>query len=300
VTSRVLVTGATGFVGAHLVAALAERGDRVAVLSRDPSRARRALPRASDFVDRASPETLAKLDAVVNLAGEPVAGRWTADKKRAIEASRVEGTKKLVAAMAAMPAGERPRVLVSASAIGYYGDRGEAILDETSPAGDDFLARVCVGWEEAAGAARALGVRVVTLRIGLVMGRGGGALEAMRPLFAVGLGGPLGSGTQWWPWVHIDDVIGLALFALDGQDLDGPLDVTAPTPVRQREHARALGRAMHRPALLPAPAFALKTILGDFSVELLASRRVIPKRATELGYAFRYTDLDAALVEAAG
>ncbi len=290
---RVLVTGATGFVGRRVCASLLARGDSFVVVSRDPSRAQGAVPGAREVVAPGAAVTGA--DAVVNLAGEPVAGRWTAKKKQAIEASRVEGTARLVESIARVPEEQRPKVLVSASAIGLYGDRGEEILDESSREGDDFLARVCIGWEREAQKARALGVRVVLLRIGLVMGREGGALEAMQPLFAAGLGGPLGSGQQWWPWIHVDDLVSLVLFAIDREDLDGPLDGTAPTPVRQREHARVLGKVLRRPAFLPAPAFALRTMLGEFSVELLASRRVMPKRALELGYAFAHPELEPAL-----
>ena len=291
---RVLVTGGTGFVGGRLCSALEARGDSVTVASRSDAR-----PRApARTVISPQPDgtwALSGVDAVVHLAGEPVAGRWTTAKRAAIEQSRVAGTRALVSSISMVARGERPPVLVSASAIGFYGDRGEEILDESATPGDDFLARVCVGWEREALEARALGVRVVLLRIGLVMGRGGGALEAMQPLFKAGVGGPLGSGAQWWPWIHIEDVIGLALFALDRGEVEGPLNATAPTPVRQREHAHALGAALHWPAFLPAPAFALKALLGEFSVELLASRRVIPKRATELGYAFLHPTLAPAL-----
>lgn len=290
----VLVTGATGFVGSALVRALCARGDRVIAVSRDPERAKRALPSASGFVPRVDAEALRGVDAIVNLAGEPVAGRWNAAKKAAILSSRVEGTKAIVAALAALPAAERPRVLVSASAIGYYGDRGDEILEETSRAGSDFLADVCVRWERAAGEARELGVRVACMRLGLVMGDGG-ALAAMRPLFAMGFGGPLGSGQQWWAWIHLDDTVALLMLALDRDEIDGAVNTTAPSPVRQVDHARALGRAMRRPAFVPAPAFAIRAATGDFSVELLASRRVVPTRAKALGFRFRYAELDAAL-----
>ncbi len=292
----VLLTGGTGFVGRALAKALAARGDRVVLTSRDPERARRTVPEASTVVERADAAALRGVSAVVNLAGEPVAGRWSASKKQAIEKSRVVGTRALVRALSEVPAAERPRVLVSASAIGYYGDRGEEILEETSAPGTDFLAGVCRGWEDAANEARGSGVRVVTPRIGLVMGDGG-ALAAMRPLFAMGFGGPLGSGRQWWAWIHLDDVVGLSLLAIDRDDLEGAINATAPDPVRQVDHARALGRAMHRPAFVPAPSFALRTALGDFSVELLASRRVVPARALSLGFAFRHPRVDEALAD---
>ncbi len=290
----VLVTGATGFVGSALVGALAARGDRVVVYSRSPERAKQALPAASAFVRTIDPRALEGVGAIVNLAGEPVSGRWSAKKKAAIEQSRVSGTAAIVAAMGAMPAGERPRTLVSASAIGFYGDRGDEILDETSGAGGDFLSSVCVKWEAAANAARPLGLRVATTRLGLVMGDGG-ALAAMRPLFAMGFGGPLGDGQQWWSWIHLEDAVGILSFALDRGDLDGPINATAPEPVRQVDHARALGRAMRRPSFMPAPAFAIRAATGDFAVELLASRRVVPARALATGYAFRYPELGPAL-----
>ena len=292
----VLLTGGSGFVGQALAKALAARGDRVIVTSRDPDRARRAVPEASTVVARADAAALRGVSAVVNLAGEPVAGRWSASKKQAIEQSRVDGTRAIARAIGELPVTDRPRVLVSASAIGYYGDRGEEILEETSAAGGDLLAGVCLAWEGAANEARESGVRVVTPRIGLVMGDGG-ALAAMRPLFAMGFGGPLGNGKQWWAWIHLDDVVGLLLLALDREDLEGPLNATAPEPVRQVDHARALGRAMHRPAFVPAPSFALRTVLGDFSVELLASRRVVPSRALSLGFAFRHPRVDEALAD---
>lgn len=264
------------------------------VVSRNLATAKRALPEATELAKIVDASSLRGVDAVVNLAGEPVSGRWNAAKKAAIEASRVNGTNAIIAAMRALPASERPRVLVSASAIGFYGDRGDEILDESSGAGGDFLSHVCVKWEAAATEARDLGVRVVLTRLGLVMGDGG-ALAAMRPLFAMGFGGPLGTGKQWWAWIHLEDTIGLLLMALDRDDLEGAMNTTAPTPVPQAEHARALGRAMHRPSFLPAPAFAIRAATGDFSVELLASRRVVPTRALALGYAFRHPELDAAL-----
>lgn len=290
----VLVTGATGFVGVALVRALVSRGNRVIVASRDPERAKQTVPTASRFVRSVDAASLRGVDVIVNLAGEPVAGRWNASKKAAILSSRVDGTKAIVSALAALPAAERPRVLVSTSAIGFYGDRGDEILEETSAAGGDFLSDVCVKWEAAANEARALGVRVACMRLGLVMGDGG-ALAAMRPLFALGFGGPLGGGQQWWAWIHLDDAVALLLLAMDRDEVDGAVNVTAPQPVRQADHARALGRAMHRPSFMPAPAFAIRATTGDFAVELLASRRVVPTRAKALGFRFRYGELDAAL-----
>ena len=228
-----------------------------------------------------------------HLAGESVAGRWTAGKRREIRRSRIEGTRYLVAAIGAIAASSsRPRVLVSASAIGYYGDRGDRELTEEAAAGDDFLAGVCRDWEREAQGAQSYGVRVVCLRTGIVLGRGGAA-RPLLTLTRLGLGGPLGSGRQWWSWIHIDDLARLVEHAID-EKLDGPVNATAPEPVRQNS-PRRLGRALRRPALLPAPGFSLRLALGGFAGELLSSRRVIPARALESGFAFRYGELDAAL-----
>ena len=297
---RILITGPTGFVGARLCARLAELGDVPVGLSRSPDAAGRRVPSlaaclAWSPVAPVPERALDDVHAVVHLAGESVAGRWSDAKKRAIEESRILGTRRIVEAIAARPAGHRPHVLVCASAIGYYGDRGEDEVDERTPAGDDFLAKVCVGWEREAMRAGEHGVRVVCLRIGLVMGLGGGALEPMLPLFRAGLGGKLGSGQQWWPWIHVDDVVGLIRHAIDHVSLSGPMNATAPRPVRQHELASALGQALHRPAFLPAPSFALKAALGEFSSDVLASRRVLPVRATESGYVFRYDEVGAAM-----
>jgi uncharacterized protein (TIGR01777 family) len=189
----------------------------------------------------------------------------------------------------------RPKVLISASAIGYYGDREEETLTEDSPPGADFLAQVCKDWESEALTAQSLGVRVVCARLGLVLGPGGGSLQAMLPLFKLGLGGPLGSGKQFWSWVHRDDVAGAIAFALERDDLRGPVNVTAPQPVRQREFAQVLGRVLRRPAVLPAPAFALKLVLGEFANSLLSSQRVLPQRLQQSGYEFRFAELEPAL-----
>jgi uncharacterized protein len=289
---EILVTGATGVVGTELVRTLAARGDRVRAISRDPAAAREKLPQlaAAYFADDAA--AYEGLDGVVNLAGETVAGRWTSSKKRAIEESRVEGTRRLVERLRA--AARPPSVLVSASAIGFYGDTGERQVTEEDRAGDDFLARVCLGWEREAQRAGE-GMRVVRVRIGLVMAKEGGALKEMLPIFKLGAGGPLGSGQQWWPWIDREDLVGLILFALDDARVVGALNGVAPNALRQIDFARALGRALHRPAFVPAPAFAIRAALGEFSAELLTSRRVLPAKAQELGYRFAQTDLDSCL-----
>ena len=294
---RVLIAGATGFVGRALVHALMERGDRRVALTRDPERARMALPglvhgHAWDpLAGPPSAEAFEGVDAVVNLMGESVVGRWTQRKRSAILESREAATRNLVLGMrdAGVP------VLVSASAVGFYGHRGEEELTEDAPPGDGFLSSVCVRWEAAASEASSSGTRVVLLRTGLVAGRGGGFLTPLSRLTRFGLGGPAGSGRQWWPWVHLDDVVGLILHALDNEAVQGPLNVCAPAPARQREVASALGRVLRRPAFAPAPAFVLRRVLGEFATELLNSRRTLPAAALASGYAFRHTDLDATL-----
>jgi uncharacterized protein (TIGR01777 family) len=212
----------------------------------------------------------------------------------------VDGTRRLIEAIEALSPARRPRVLVSASAIGFYGDRGDEALAEGSSAGSDFLADVCVQWEREAARAESLGVRTVMLRIGIVLSRRGGALEAMLPAFRMGLGGTMGSGSQWWPWIHIEDLVGLARFAVDHEDIRGPLNATAPEPVQQREFAATLARVLARPAFLPAPAFALRAALGAFSQELLASRRVLPERARKGGFSFRFPRLEDSLRDLLG
>jgi uncharacterized protein (TIGR01777 family) len=295
---KILITGATGFIGQQLCRRLAARGDEIVVLSRDPERARAKLPgvaAAFAWSATAGPPpggAAAGLDAVIHLAGTSVVGRWNAAHRRSIHDSRVDGTRNLVAALAMTPT--PPRVMVSASAIGYYGDRGDAPLDEESPPGDDFLARVCRGWEHEAQQAEGLGTCVVRLRFGIVLGDAGGALDKMLLPAKLGLGGPLGSGRQWWSWVHIEDVLGLIDHGLE-QDACMVLNATSPAPVRQRDFARTLGRTLHRPAFVPAPAFALRLLLGGFANELLGSKRVLPESTLASGYNFRHPDLQPAL-----
>jgi uncharacterized protein (TIGR01777 family) len=292
------VTGASGLVGRALVDALVRDGVEVVSFSREPSRLP-AAQRRNGRVWPPSPDDVA-LDAVVHLLGEPVVGRWTRAKREAILSSRVDGTRRLIEAIEALSPARRPRVLVSASAIGFYGDRGDEALAEGSSAGSDFLADVCVQWEREAARAESLGVRTVMLRIGIVLSRRGGALEAMLPAFRMGLGGTMGSGSQWWPWIHIEDLVGLARFAVDHEDIRGPLNATAPEPVQQREFAATLARVLARPAFLPAPAFALRAALGAFSQELLASRRVLPERARKGGFSFRFPRLEDSLRDLLG
>lgn len=289
---KIVIAGGSGFLGSALTQALRARSDEVVVLSRrsgvrwDPNGG--IGPWASE-VNGA--------DAVVNLAGEPLAGkRWSSEQKRRILESRVLATRSLVAALGA--ASRKPAVFVSASGVGVYPD-SEQIVDESSPAGNGFLARVCVEWEAEASKAESSGVRVVLLRTGVVLHRDGGALQKLLLPFKLGAGGPIGSGKQWWAWIHRDDYARMVLWAIDTPSLRGPLNVCAPEPARNRDIARALGHALHRPAIMPAPAFALRLVLGEMAGGmLLASQRAVPGRARELGFTWKYPELDAAVTAA--
>jgi len=295
---RILITGATGFIGTALSAHLHRQGHEIWAVSRSGAAAASRLPavaRVFDWDPLGGPpngEVFDGVEAVVHLAGESVAGRWGAAQRDAIETSRVVGTRNLVAGMAAVRT--RPRILVSSSAIGYYGDRGDEKLSETSSAGDDFLAHVGKGWEASAIEAEALGMTVVRFRTGIVLGAGGGALKEMLLPAKLGLGGPLGSGQQWWSWIHMGDAIGVIEHALTFNS-SAVLNTTAPEPVRQRDFARAMGRVLRRPAVAPAPAFILKLVLGGFAAELLSSKRVVPAATMASGYSYRYPELAGAL-----
>lgn len=242
------------------------------------------------------PDALAGVNAVIHLAGEPVAQRWTASARDKILRSRVEGTQTLVAAMRAQP----PQVLISASAVGYYGSRGDEILIESAPPAQDFLGRVATAWEEAAQVAEPLGVRVARIRIGMVLGKGGGALARMLLPFRLGVGGRLGSGKQWMSWIHIDDLIRLIVFLMKESTVRGVFNATSPFPVTNREFTRALAEAVHRPAIIPVPAFALRLALGEMAEVLLASQRAIPDAAQRAGFVFEHPDIFTALAQVAG
>ena len=294
---RVTITGASGPIGSRLVAALTARGDEVTALSRRPDEARERLgvDAAAWHPDRepAPAAALAGRDGVVHLAGEQIGQRWTPKAKKRIRSSRELGTANLVEGL--READPRPRVLVSASGVGYYGARGDERLDESAAAGDDFLAQVCQEWERAAGAALELGMRVVIQRTGVVLDRSAGALAKMLPPFRLGVGGPVGGGDQYVSWIHPDDLVGLYLAALDGEQWAGPVNAAAPEPATNRALSRALGRAMHRPALVPVPVVALKVLYGEMAWVVTTGQRAVPARALELGFVFRHPDLDEAL-----
>ncbi|HEX5226690.1 MAG TPA: TIGR01777 family oxidoreductase [Bryobacteraceae bacterium] len=280
----IAITGASGLIGTRLRQKIEESGNTARTISRNLSDAELA-------------EAMGSADAVVHLAGEPVAQRWTEAAKKRIYDSRVEGTQRLVRAMSVQS--RRPRVLVCASAIGYYGSRGDQVLNEMSPPGADFLAQVVMEWEGAARSAEALGVRVDSMRFGMVLGHGG-ALARLLPIFRLGAGGRLGSGEQWMSWIHIEDAVNLILFALDFAVIKGPVNATSPHPVTNDEFTTRLATALHRPAFLPAPAFALKLVLGEMSEMLLASQRVLPAVAKSSGFNFRFPDLHSALEDLFG
>lgn len=296
---RIVIAGGTGFLGTPLTAALLADGHDVIVLSRHAHA--RAVPGARVTTwdpERAAAGWTTAVDgagAVVNLAGEPIAeGRWTAARKRRIEDSRIAATRRLAEAIA--EAGAPPPVFVSGSAVGFYGSCGNDIVTEETGAGHDFLAGVCRRWETQAVAASAAGTRVVCVRTGLVLDRAGGALATMLPLFKLGAGGRLGSGRQYWPWIHRRDWIDLVRFAITTGEIAGPLNATAPTPVTNAEFTKALGRALRRPTLVPAPAFALRLALGEMAdALLLTGQRAVPAKAERLGFTFTYPTLDLAL-----
>lgn len=291
---RSLIIGGSGLIGRALLA----REDDAIVTSRTatvcglPSHTRQV--RWDPMRETLSREALEGVDAVFNLAGEPVAsGRWTTERKRRIRESRVIGTKNLVEGIRRLD--RRPPVLVSASAVGYYGDCGDRELTESSEAGDDFLADVCAQWEQSSHEAESLGVRVVCVRIGIVLAPGGGALARMLGPFKLGLGGRIGSGRQWMPWVHIEDVVGVLQHASGNVSVSGPMNAVAPNPVTNSEFTRTLGRALHRPTLFPVPNAVLRLAFGEMGGMLTASQRVAPRSAQLSGYAFRYTELGSAL-----
>ena len=292
---HVAVSGASGLVGSRLVSALEARGRRVSRLVRSEPVGGRDEILFEPTTGRIDASKLRGVDAVVHLAGENVAaGRWTASRKRRIRESRVLGTRLIAEALAGL---ERPpRALVNASAIGFYGDRGGEILEETSEPGQGFLAETCQAWESATAAAETAGVRVVRLRIGVVLSSAGGALAKMAPIFRAGLGGKTGSGKQWMSWISIDDLVEAILFAVSRDDLGGPINAVGPQPETNAEFTRVLARVLGRPAIAPVPAFAVRTIFGEMGRELLlSSTRVLPRRLEQAGFGFRHRTLEEAL-----
>jgi uncharacterized protein len=297
---RVAVTGATGMIGRALVAALLARGDEVAALSRDAGRAREVLPPGVEAFSWPAPkdqppptEALEGVDGVIHLLGESIAQRWTDSARREIRDSRVLATRNLVASLAKLS--DPPGVLVSQSASGYYGPRGDERVDESGAAGDDFLARVSVDWEGEARKAEDLGMRVALTRTGVVLSPSGGALEKMLPFFKLGVGGPVAGGRQYVPWIHLDDMVGALIFSLDDPDARGPVNVSAPAPVTNKELSKTLGRVLRRPAFAPVPALAVKTLYGEMASVVTQGVRMVPRRLEELGYEFKRPELEPAL-----
>ena len=302
---RIVVTGGTGFVGQGLVPNLQGRNHGIVVASRDPDGARARLPpgvATCGLSGESLQQSLRGAGAVVNLAGDPIAqGRWDDEKKLRIRSSRVEVTQRLVEEIAAVPAQERPRVLVSASAVGWYGDTGDEARDESAAAGADFLAQVCRDWERAALQAEPHGVRVVVLRLGLVLARGGGVLEALERPFRMFAGAPLGPGTNWQSWIHRGDLASLVGFALERDLLRGAVNAVTPEPVRHLTLCRALARRLHRPCWPGIPRPIVRLLFGEEKARtLLMSQRVVPRVAQSQGFAWRLPSLDAALAEEYG
>ena len=293
---RVTVSGATGRIGRHLVAALKERGDEVTALSRDPDKATEMLgveAFAWNLKEDAAPKpALAGRDAIVHLAGEDVAQRWNEKAKAEILDSREKGTRNMVHTI--FDTKPRPKALICASASGLYGDRGSEVFDESGAPGSDWLAGVVARWERQVETAK-IGTRTVMVRTGLVLDAEAGALEKMLPPFKAGIGGPIGSGKQYMPWIHRDDLIGIYLAAIDNTKFAGPINASAPNPVTNKQFAKALGRALSRPAVAPVPGFTIKLMYGEMAQIVLTGVRMVPGRAEELGYEFKHPDLDEAL-----
>jgi len=300
---RVLVTGASGTIGSALCDALFARGDDVVGLSRDPKRARSSNPRVTwhrwePTLERPDPAAFEGVDGVVNLVGEQVDQRWTEESKKRIIESRRQATHNLAQAIEGLEERRRPQVLVSQSAIGYYGDRGDEELDETSAPGSGFISEVPQAWEQAAHELDGAGVRVVVVRTGLVLTDKAGLLKEMLVPFKLGVGGPLAGGKMYFSWIHLEDEVGILLWALDNEQVSGAVNGTAPEPVTNKEFSKALGRAVKRPAIAPVPGFVLDLKFGsEFGHVLRGGQRVLPKRTQELGYRFKHPQLGEALAD---
>jgi uncharacterized protein len=303
--ARIVVTGATGTIGNAVCRGVLARGDQPVGLSRDPASAAANLrdvewhPWQEPLRTEPPSEALARADGVIHLLGEPVAQRWSAEAKQRIRESRVLSTRNLTAALRKLDDEQRPQALVSQSATGYYGPRGSEQIDEHASPGADFLARVVGAWEQEALSAGPA-CRVVVTRTGVVLSPGGGALAKMLPFFRAGIGGPVAGGHQYVPWIHIDDVVAALLFCLDTAAAAGPVNVTAPQPVDNAELSRALGHALHRPAVLPVPAIALRLLYGEMAEIVTTGQRVIPRRLQELGFEFSHPTLEPALRDVLG
>jgi hypothetical protein len=289
---RIAITGATGRLGGLIVDALKQRGDEVTILSRS---ADKGDVQWEPTAGPAPADALAGRDVVVHLAGEDIAQRWNDETLERIKTSREAGTRNLVEGLRA--AEPRPKALISASAVGYYGNRHDAIDEDAQP-GDDVLADICIAWEREAQRAEELGLRVARIRTGVVLDRHGGALEKMLLPFRLGVGGPVAGGRQPLPWIHVDDVVGIYLAAIDDERYSGAINATAPHPVTNKEFSKALGRALRRPAIAPVPAFAIRILYGGMAKLVVDGQRALPRRALELGYTFRHPDLDEALQSA--
>lgn len=302
---KVAITGATGFVGSRLVERLHKEGHQVLVLTRNPSAAQKVFPNSAfpnlEIIGYTPTESgswqqaLAGYDGAVNLAGEPITeGRWTPERKQEILNSRKLGTQKIVEAIA--NANPKPSVLVNASAIGYYGTSETATFDETSPSGDDFLAQVCQAWEAEAQKVKATGTRLVIMRLGIVLGMGGAIAKMVTP-FKLYAGGPIGTGRQWFSWIHREDIVNLILLALTRSDIEGLLNATAPNPVRMAEFCQTMGQVLNRPSWLPVPNFALEALMGDGAMVVLEGQQVLPKRTLANGFEYQYPTVKQALEE---
>lgn len=302
---KIAITGATGFVGSRLVKKLNDAGYQILILTRNPEKAKRVFPSSAfpnletvKYTPKESGDwqkAISGCDAVINLAGEPISERWTPQHKQEILESRQLGTRNLVEAIA--QAESKPQLLISGSAIGYYGTSETATFDETNPPGNDFLAEVCQQWEAEANKVKELGVRLVIFRIGIVLGDDGGALAKMIGPFKMFAGGPIGSGRQWFSWIHRDDLVNLILEAIKRTDMAGIYNATAPNPVRMTEFCQTLGEVINRPSWLPVPEFALELLLGDGAKVILEGQQVLPKQTQSLGFQYQYPDLKPALTE---
>lgn len=297
--NNVLVTGATGFIGRRVCDTLQENEYGVIVVSRNTERAKEKLQSVEEIhewkpeSEQLPSESISEVHAVIHLAGEPIAGRWNAKKKQRIRDSRVLSTRNLVTSLASLES--KPDVLICASAIGLYGATGDDSFTEESSIGTDFLAEVCQEWEAEGIKASELGIRVVHVRIGLVLGIGGGLLDQVLPIFKIGAGGKLGTGKQWMSWIHIDDLVGIIMHALENDTIHGALNATAPHPVRNIEFTRTLGTVLRKPAIFPVPAFGLHMLMGEFAEFVMLSQNVLPARTEESGYEFQFNTLESAL-----